>query len=35
MERDYLEWVDKTYKMLVDNKEIPKMELGMITEKRI
>ncbi len=27
MERDYLEWINKTYRMLVDNKEIPKMEL--------
>lgn len=35
MERDFLEWINRTYKMLVDNKEIPKMELGMITEKRI
>lgn len=29
MERDFLEWINKTYKMLVDNKYIPKMELGL------
>ena len=27
MERDYLEWINKTYRTLVDNKDIPKMEL--------
>lgn len=27
MERDYLEWINRTYRLLVDNKEIPKMEL--------
>lgn len=27
MERDYLEWINKTYRMLVDNNDIPKMEL--------
>lgn len=27
MERDYLEWINKAYRMLVDNSEIPKMEL--------
>ena len=29
MERDFLEWINRTYKMLVDNKESPKMELGL------
>ena len=29
MERDFLEWINKAYKILVDNKEIPKMELGL------
>ena len=28
-EREFLEWINRTYKMLVDNKEIPKMELGL------
>ncbi len=27
MEREYLEWINKAYRMLVDNSEIPKMEL--------
>lgn len=27
MERDYLEWINKAYRMLVDNSEIPEMEL--------
>lgn len=27
MERDYLEWLNKAYKILVDNQEVPKMEL--------
>lgn len=29
MERDYLEWINKAYKTLVDNKEIPKMEFKL------
>lgn len=29
MEKDYLEWINNTYRMLVDNKAIPKMELGL------
>ncbi len=29
MERDYLEWINKAYKTLVDNKEVPKMELKL------
>lgn len=29
MERDYLEWINKTYRTLVDNKDIPKMELKL------
>ena len=29
MERDFLEWINRTYKILVDNKDIPKMELGL------
>ena len=27
MERDYLEWMNKAYRILVDNQEVPKMEL--------
>ena len=27
MERDYLEWINKSYRVLVDNPDIPKMEL--------
>lgn len=27
MERDYLEWINNTYRMLVDNKAIPRMDL--------
>lgn len=27
MERDYLEWFNKTYRTLVDNQNIPKMEM--------
>ena len=26
MERDYLEWISGVYRLLVENKEIPKME---------
>lgn len=26
MERDYLDWIDRTYRLLVKNKEIPKMK---------
>lgn len=33
MERDYLEWISKTYRVLVDNPEIPKMELKLIDGK--
>ena len=33
MERDYLEWINKSYKTLVDNPEIPKMELKLIDGK--
>lgn len=29
MERDYLEWINKSYKTLVENVEIPKIELKM------
>ena len=29
MERDFLEWINRTYKILVDNNDIPKMELGL------
>lgn len=27
MERDYLEWINRAYKTLVENQEVPKMEL--------
>ena len=33
MERDYLEWINSAYKTLVDNPEIPKMELKLIDGK--
>lgn len=33
MERDYLEWINKAYKSLVDNKEIPKMEFKLYDGK--
>lgn len=29
MERDYLEWINRTYETLVNNPEIPKMELKL------
>lgn len=29
MERDYLEWIDRTYKVLIGNQEIPKMEFKL------
>lgn len=29
MKRDYLEWIDRTYRLLIDNKEIPKMEMKL------
>lgn len=33
MERDYLEWINKAYKTLVDNQEVPKMELKLLDGK--
>lgn len=27
MERDYLEWINRAYRTLVDNQEVPKMEM--------
>lgn len=33
MERDYLEWINKTYGILVKNPEIPKRELKLIDGK--
>lgn len=35
MERDYLEWINRTYRLLVDNKEIPKMELKTVDGGKI
>ena len=35
MERDYLEWLNRTYKTLVQNKDIPKMELKLADEGKI
>lgn len=35
MERDYLEWINNAYRMLVNNKEIPKMELGLLDGGKI
>lgn len=33
MERDYLEWINRAYKTLVQNQEVPKMELKLIDGK--
>lgn len=33
MERDYLEWINRAYKTLVDNPEVPKMELELMDDK--
>ena len=33
MGRDYLEWINNTYDILVKNPEIPKMELKLIDGK--
>lgn len=33
MERDYLEWINKAYKTLVENKEVPKMEMKVLDGK--
>lgn len=33
MERDYSEWINRAYKTLVDNQEVPKMELKLIDGK--
>lgn len=30
MERDYLEWINKAYRCLCNNKDIPRMELNTI-----
>lgn len=27
MERDYLDWIDRSYKILIGNQDIPKLEL--------
>ena len=35
MERDILEWINKTYRTLVDNKDIPKMELKTVDGGKI
>lgn len=29
MERKYLEWINRSYRMLVDNQEIPKLSLNV------
>lgn len=34
MEPNYLEWIDRTYRLLADNKEIPKMEKKLRTAVR-
>lgn len=33
MERDYLDWISKAYRTLVDNQEVPKMEMKLIDGK--
>lgn len=33
MERDYLEWINRAYDILVKNPEIPKKELNLIDGK--
>lgn len=35
MERDYLEWINRTYAKLVADKEIPKMELKLVDGGKI
>lgn len=35
MERDYLDWIGRTYRLLVENKEIPKMEMKTADGGRI
>lgn len=29
MEKDYLEWINKSYKLLVENKDMTKLELKL------
>lgn len=29
MERDYLDWISKAYRTLVDNPEVPKVEMKL------
>ena len=33
MERDYLEWINRAYKTLVDNPEVPKMKVKLMDGK--
>lgn len=33
MERDYLEWINKAYRILVENQDIPKMEFKLCDGK--
>lgn len=35
MERDYLEWINKSYRTLVDNQEIPKLEMKTLDGGKI
>lgn len=33
MERDYLEWINQAYRKLVDDQEIPKLEMKLLDGK--
>ncbi len=33
MNREYLEWINKSYKLLTENKDIPKLELKCLDGK--
>lgn len=35
MERDYLEWINKSYRTLVDNQEIPELEMKTLDGGKI
>lgn len=35
MEEDYLGWISKTYRMLVGNKDIPKIEMKTVDGGKI
>lgn len=35
MERDYSEWINKAYRILVNNQEVPKMEMETLNGGKI